>query len=161
YAGPPFRMILDSGIHAGLSSDGMQIAPMNPWIHMYYATTGINARGQSINNNTAVASPLVDQRISRQEAIELDTSRTGWSLREEDQLGSIEEGKLADLVVLNRNYFDPNAVPNEDLKRIQSVLTVVDGEVVHDPGVLRFDRGRDRDRDRDRDRGKHRGRDDD
>src|SRR5262245_31525842 len=48
YAGPPFRMIVDSGIHTGLSSDGMQIAPMNPWIHMYFATTGINARGQPI-----------------------------------------------------------------------------------------------------------------
>ena len=45
YAGPPFRMIVDSGIHAGMSSDGMQIAPMNPWIHMYFATTGLNARG--------------------------------------------------------------------------------------------------------------------
>jgi len=154
YAGPPFRMILDSGIHAGLSSDGMQIAPMNPWIHMYYATTGINARGQPINNNTAVASPLVDQRITRQEALELYTRRNGWFLREEDQLGSIEEGKLADLVVLNRDYF---TVPSEDLKRIQSVLTVVDGEVVHDSGELHFNR----DRDRDRDRGKHRGRNDD
>src|SRR6267378_4021380 len=51
YAGPPFRMIVDSGkrpdgIHAGMSSDGMQIAPMNPWVHMYYATTGLNARGE-------------------------------------------------------------------------------------------------------------------
>ena len=35
--GPPFRMIVDNGIHAGMSSDGMQIAPMNPWLHMYYA----------------------------------------------------------------------------------------------------------------------------
>ena len=42
--GPPFRMIVDNGIHAGMSSDGMQIAPMNPWLHMYYATTGLNAR---------------------------------------------------------------------------------------------------------------------
>src|SRR5262249_45616598 len=36
FAGPPFRMILDSGIHTGLSSDGLPIAPMNPWVHMYY-----------------------------------------------------------------------------------------------------------------------------
>ena len=45
YAGPPFRMIVDSGIPAGMSSDGMQIAPMNPWIHMYYATTGVTPQG--------------------------------------------------------------------------------------------------------------------
>jgi predicted amidohydrolase YtcJ len=125
YAGPPFRMIVDSsrrpdGIHVGMSSDGMQIAPMNPWIHMYYATTGLNARNVLINPN---------QQISREEVLSLYTRENGWFLREEDQLGSIEEGKLADLVVLNRDYF---SVPAEDLKKIRSVLTVVDGDVVHD-----------------------------
>jgi predicted amidohydrolase YtcJ len=125
YAGPPFRMIVDSsrrpdGIHVGMSSDGMQIAPMNPWIHMYYATTGVNARNVLINPN---------QQISREEVLSLYTRENGWFLREEDQLGSIEEGKLADLVVLNRDYF---SVPAEDLKKIRSVLTVVDGDVVHD-----------------------------
>jgi len=129
YAGPPFRMIVDSGkrpggIHAGLSSDGMQIAPMNPWLHMYYATTGINARKVLINPN---------QQISREEALSLYTRENGWFLREEDQLGTIEPGKLADLVVLNSDYF---AVPNEDLKKIRSVLTVVGGNVVYDGGVL-------------------------
>ena len=129
YAGPPFRMIVDSGrrpdgIHSGMSSDGMQIAPMNPWLHMYYATTGINTRGVLINPN---------QQITRQEVLELYTSRNGWFLREEDQLGSIEEGKLADLVVLNSDYF---SVSNEDLKKIRSVLTVVGGNVMYDAGVL-------------------------
>jgi len=129
YAGPPFRMIVDSGkrpdgIHAGMSSDGMQIAPMNPWIHMYFATTGINARGVLINPN---------QQITRQEVLSLYTRENGWFLREEDELGTIEPGKLADLVVLNSDYF---AVPNEDLKKIHSVLTVVGGNVVYDGGVL-------------------------
>src|ERR687897_671090 len=112
--GPPFRMILDSGINAGMSSDGMQIAPMNPWIHMYFATTGVNARGQTINNNPNVVSPLADQRISRADALRLYTRDNGWFVREEDQLGTIEKGKLADLVVLDRDYF---AVADEELKR--------------------------------------------
>jgi len=129
YAGPPFRMIVDSGrrpdgIHAGMSSDGMQIAPMNPWIHMYFATTGINARNVLINPG---------QQITRQEVLSLYTRQNGWFLREEDQLGTIESGKLADFVVLNSDYF---AVPNEDLKKIRSVLTVVGGNVVYDGGVL-------------------------
>jgi predicted amidohydrolase YtcJ len=153
YAGPPFRMILDSGIHAGLSSDGMQIAPMNPWIHMYFATTGINARGQPINNNQATGSPLADQRITRQEALALYTSRNGWFLREENDLGSIEVGKLADLVVLNQDYF---TVPDEQLKRVNSVLTIVDGNIVHDANVLRVEREDDDDDDDDRGRGKDR-----
>jgi predicted amidohydrolase YtcJ len=155
YAGPPFRMILDSGIHAGLSSDGMQIAPMNPWIHMYFATTGINARGQPINNNQATGSALADQRITRQQALELYTSRNGWFLREENDLGTIEVGKLADLVVLNQDYF---SVPDEQLKRINSILTIVAGNVVHDAKVLRVER-EDDDDDDDRDHGRGRGRD--
>ena len=141
YAGPPFRMILDSGINSGMSSDGMQIAPMNPWIHMYYATTGLNARGQPINNNPAAMSPLADQRITRQEVLRLYTRDNGWFVREENELGSIEVGKLADLAVLSHDYFslkDP-----EDLKRIRSVMTIVGGNIVHDAKVLRVERERD------------------
>jgi predicted amidohydrolase YtcJ len=136
YAGPPFRMIVDSGIHAGMSSDGMQIAPMNPWIHMYFATTGINARHVLINPN---------QQITRQEVLELYTRRNGWFLREEDQLGTIEEGKLADLAVLNLDYFDTATVPDEDLKKIRSILTVVGGNIVYDAGVLSTGHGGGRD----------------
>jgi predicted amidohydrolase YtcJ len=123
--GPPFRMIVESGIPVGLSSDGMQIAPMNPWLHIYYATTGVNARGEPINE---------DQRISREEALRLYTRANGWFLKEEDHLGSLEVGKWADLVVLNR---DPFQVPDEGLKGIRSVLTLVGGRAVHDEGLLR------------------------
>ena len=122
--GPPFRMIVNNGIPVGLSSDGMQIAPMNPWVHMYYAATGLNAQQVLINGG---------QQISRQEALKLYTSNNGWFLREESQLGTIEPGKLADLVVLSHDYF---AVPDEDLKRIRSVLTVVGGQIVHDAGAI-------------------------
>lgn len=122
--GPPFRMIVDNGINAGMSSDGMQIAPMNPWIHMYYATTGLNARGVLINGG---------QQISRQEVLRLYTRENGWFLREEDTLGTIETGKLADLVVLSEDYF---SVPDDRLRHIRSVLTIVDGQVVHDTGEV-------------------------
>lgn len=130
--GPPFRMIVQNGIPAGMGGDGMQIAPMNPWIHMYYAVTGKNARGELINDG---------QQITRLEALELYTSRNGWFLREEDRLGSIEVGKLADLVVLSDEYFDPRQVSDEAIKRIRSVLTVVGGKIVHDAGILRTARG--------------------
>ncbi len=122
--GPPFRMIVDNGIPAGMSSDGMQIAPMNPWLHMYYATTGVNARGDLINDG---------QQISRAEVLRLYTAANGWFLREEDRLGSLEVGKLGDLVVLNEDYF---SVTDEQLKGIRSVLTVVGGRIVHDEGVV-------------------------
>ncbi|PYS49631.1 MAG: hypothetical protein DMG13_23035 [Acidobacteria bacterium] len=124
--GPPFRMIVDNGIHVGMSSDGMQIAPMNPWLHMYYAITGLNARQIPINHG---------QQITRQEVLKLYTANNGWFMREEDQIGTIEAGKLADLVVLSDDYF---SVPDEALKKIRSVLTVVGGNIVHNAGVLEF-----------------------
>jgi hypothetical protein len=122
--GPPFRMIVDNGIPAGMSSDGMQIAPMNPWIHMYYAVTGINARGVLINDG---------QQISREEVLRLYTADNGWFMREEDQVGTIEPGKFGDLVVLNKDYF---GVPDEEIKTVNSVLTVIDGKVVHSTGAI-------------------------
>ena len=126
-AGPPFRMLVDNGIPAGMSSDGMQIAPMNPWIHAYYATTGKNALGQQINTG---------QQISRQELLTLYTRANQWFLGGEDEqlLGSLEVGRLGDVVVLNDDYFK---VPDEGLKKIRSVLTVVGGAVVHkEEGIL-------------------------
>ena len=60
------------------------------------------------------------------------TAENGWFLREEATLGTIEPGKLADLVVLSDDYFDPMRVPDDAIRKITSVLTVVDGKVVHD-----------------------------
>jgi predicted amidohydrolase YtcJ len=122
--GPPFRMIVNNGIHAGMSSDGMQIAPMNPWLHMYYAATGLNARQVLINGG---------QQITRQEVLKLYTAGNGWFLREEEQIGTIEAGRLADMAVLSHDYF---TVPDEDLKKIRSIVTVVGGRIVHDAGGL-------------------------
>ena len=122
--GPPFRMIVDNGIPAGMSSDGMQIAPMNPWLHMYYAVTGLNARGVLINGG---------QQITRQEVLKLYTASNGWFLREEERLGTIEAGKFADLAVLNQDYF---TVRDEDLKKTRAVMTVVAGRIVHDEKAL-------------------------
>jgi hypothetical protein len=122
--GPPFRMIVNNGIHAGMSSDGMQIAPMNPWLHMYYAATGLNARQVLINGG---------QQITRPEVLKLYTASNGWFLREEAEIGTIEPGRLADIAVLSHDYF---TVPDEDLKKIRSIVTVVGGKIVHDAGVL-------------------------
>ena len=121
--GPDFKMIVSSGIPCGMSSDGMQIAPMNPWLHMYYATTGLNARQVLINGG---------KQISRQDALKLYTGNNGWFIREEGRLGTIDAGKLADLAVLNQDYF---TVKDEDLKKIRSVMTVVGGRIVHDAGA--------------------------
>jgi predicted amidohydrolase YtcJ len=122
-AGPPFRTIMDHGIQTGIHGDGVHIAPLNPWLHIYYATTGVNSFGAKVNG---------DQQLSRAEALRLFTRNNSWFLRMEDKIGSIEPGKLADLAVLDRDYF---TIPDAEIKKIRSVLTVVNGNIVHNVGV--------------------------
>jgi predicted amidohydrolase YtcJ len=122
-AGPPLRTIVDSGIHVGAGSDSAQISTLDPWLIIYYMVTGKNSSGVLINEG---------QQLTRMEALRLYTSENGWFFHEDDKLGTIEPGKLADLVVLSDDYFDPKKVPDEAIKRLKSALTVVDGRVVHD-----------------------------
>ncbi|HEY7450052.1 MAG TPA: amidohydrolase family protein [Vicinamibacterales bacterium] len=120
--GPPLRMIVDSGVRVGAGSDSAQISTLNPWNIIYYMVTGKGSNGTLINEG---------QQLTRMEAIRLYTVQNGWFLKEEDRLGSIEPGKLADLVVLSEDYFDSAKVPDEAIRRLRSVLTIVDGRVVH------------------------------
>jgi predicted amidohydrolase YtcJ len=114
-------MILKSGIHVGAGSDSAQISTLNPWNMIYYLVTGLDAAGRPTN---------VDDTIGRERALRLYTADNGWFLKEEDRLGSIETGKLADMVVLSADYFDPKAVPDSDIRKLHSVMTVVGGKVV-------------------------------
>ena len=122
-AGPPMRTILDSGIHVGAGSDAAQISTLDPWLMIYYMVTGKNAAGVSIN---------AGQTLTRMEALRLYTANNGWFFREEDNVGSIEQGKLGDVVVLSDDFLDPAKVPDEAIKQVKSVLTVVGGQVVYD-----------------------------
>jgi predicted amidohydrolase YtcJ len=123
--GPLFPQIIASGIPAGLHEDGVHIAPHNPWFALHYATTGLNVLGQQINPG---------QQISRQQALYAYTRANAWYLNREDDLGSIEVGKLADLVVLDRDYF---GMSDAQMRGTRPVLTVVDGQIVYDAGVLK------------------------
>lgn len=122
-AGPPFRTIMDHGIQVGMHGDGVHIAPLNPWLHIYYAVTGINSFGDPVNPG---------QHLTREEAIRLFTRQNAWFLRMEEKIGTIETGKLADLVVLDRDYF---SVPDAEIKKVRSALTMVDGKIVHNNGI--------------------------
>jgi predicted amidohydrolase YtcJ len=122
--GPLFPQIIASGIPAGLHEDGVHIAPHNPWFALHYATTGLNVLGTQINPG---------QQISRQQALYAYTRANAWYLNQEDKLGSIEVGKLGDLVVLDRDYF---SVSDAAMRQTRPVLTVVDGRIVYDAGVV-------------------------
>jgi predicted amidohydrolase YtcJ len=90
---------------------------------IYYMVTGKNSAGVSIN---------AGQTLTRMEALRLYTANNGWFFREEDNVGSIEQGKLGDVVVLSDDFLDPAKVPDEAIKQVKSVLTVVGGQVVYD-----------------------------
>ena len=121
--GPPLRTIVDSGVKVGAGSDSAQISTLNPWNVIAYMVTGKASDGSLIN---------AGQQLTRMEALKLYTVENGWFLKEEATLGTIESGKLADLVVLSDDYFDSKRVPDDAIKKLKSVLTVVDGKVVHD-----------------------------
>lgn len=118
-AGPQFRTIVDHGIQVGIHGDGVHIAPLNPWLHIYYAVTGVNSFGDKVNG---------DEQLTRTEALRLFTRNNSWFLRMEDKIGSIEPGKLADVAVLDRDYF---TVPDVEIKKIRAWMTIVDGKIVH------------------------------
>jgi len=118
--GHAYRTINQHPIHKSLFSNATHISPLNPWLHLYYVVTGVNSFGQQVNPG---------EHLARDQALSLRTRESSWHLRMEDRLGTIEPGRLADLAVLDRDYF---SVPEAEIKKIRSVLTVVDGKVVHE-----------------------------
>jgi predicted amidohydrolase YtcJ len=87
------------------------------------------------------------QTLTRWETLWLATAANKWFIAEDD-VGSIEPGNHADLVVLDRDFFK---IPEDQITHVRSVLTVIGGKIVHNSGALRVHK-RDHDRDRDRDR---------
>ena len=121
--GPPYRMLMTHAIKKGYHSDGGDITVINPWLNFSTIVSGKNLAGQQI---------LGDQTLTRQEVLWLATAANKWFI-EEDDLGSIEVGHHADVAVLDRDYF---TVPEEDIKHVRSILTIVGGKIVNDARVL-------------------------
>jgi predicted amidohydrolase YtcJ len=121
--GPPYRMLMGHAIKKCYHSDGGDITVINPWLNFYTIITGQNLAGQPI---------LGEQNLTRQETLWLATAASKWFIWEDD-IGSIEVGNHGDLVVLDRDYF---TVPDEDLKRMRSLMTIVGGKVVHNDGIV-------------------------
>ena len=120
--GPPLRTLVDSGIMIGAGTDASNVAPLNPWLALFYMVTGRNFAGDIVNDG---------QQISRTEALGLYTAGSAWFSRDDENLGTIETGKLADLAVLSEDYF---TVPEDRIRKLSSVLTFQGGRVVHASG---------------------------
>jgi len=120
---PPLRKLAENGIPVGLGSDGTRVATYNPWMTMYWAVTGNTAGGTQIYPS--------DNRLSRDQALRLHTEGSAWFSGEQDVKGKIEPGQYADLAVLSADYFE---IPGEQIKDMESVLTLVEGKIVYGAG---------------------------
>jgi predicted amidohydrolase YtcJ len=118
----PARKYLDRGVVVTASSDVTSTVSVNPFVGLYALVTRKNARGDVIAGGEA---------IGREEALRAYTMAGTWLTREERLKGSLEAGKVADVAVLDRDYF---AVEEEQIKELQVERTLVGGRVVWERG---------------------------
>ncbi|MGO6679386.1 amidohydrolase [Rhizobium leguminosarum] len=116
---PRLRKLVDSGIPLAMSTDAFRAATFNPWVGISWMVSG-----KSVSGSEVLAK---DNRLSRAEALKLFTRGAAWFMDTESEMGLIAPGNLADFVVLDRDYF---AVPEDQIKSVSSVLTIMDGKVV-------------------------------
>lgn len=117
---PPIRKMLELGIPVGAGTDATRVASYNPWLSLYWMVAGKTVGGASLYSES--------NRLSREEALKLYTQGSSWFSGESGKKGAIAVGQLADIAVLTEDYF---SVSEEQIKGIESVLTVVDGKIVY------------------------------
>jgi predicted amidohydrolase YtcJ len=117
---PPLRRMLEMGVPVGAGTDATRVASYNPFVSLYWMTTGKTMGGLRLYPDPAL--------LSREEALRLYTQGSAWMSREEGKRGAIAEGQLADLAVLTADYF---SVPDEEIKSLESVLTILGGKPVY------------------------------
>ena len=123
-ATPPVALMLDMGVPVGAGTDATRVASYNPWTALYWLVSGKTVGGMQ----------LAEAGLPRETALELWTAGSAWFSNEQGKKGRIKDGQLADLVVLSSDFF---SVPEEDIKAIESVMTVVGGKIVY--GAAEFD----------------------
>jgi predicted amidohydrolase YtcJ len=119
YDMPPLATIQNSGIQWGFGTDGTAANQTLPFTTLYFAVTGRMVGGTKV----------IRQTISREDALIAHTRKNAYLVFQEDNLGSIQPGKLADLLVLDRDYL---TVPADQIKDIKPMITMVGGRIVYD-----------------------------
>lgn len=112
------KSYIEKGIIAAGSSD-CPITFSNPLLNIHLAVNRETQKGQIINP---------DERITTKQALRIFTANGAYASFDEDIKGSIQVGKLADLVVLSESLLD---VPPEKIKDISVDMTIIDGKIVY------------------------------
>ena len=116
YDMPPLRTIQNSGVMWGLGSDGTAANQTNPFVTLKFAVTGKAVGGEKV----------LHQTISREDALIAHTRRNAFFVFQEDNLGALQPGKVADLAVLDRDYL---TIPADQIGDIKPILLMVGGHV--------------------------------
>jgi predicted amidohydrolase YtcJ len=116
---PPMSKMLKAQIPVGAGTDATRVASYNPWVSLYWMVSGRTVGGLALYS--------ADNRLDRLEALRRYTAGSAWFSSDEHRKGTIAIGQLGDCAVLSDDYF---AVDEDQIKRIESVLTVVDGQIV-------------------------------
>ena len=119
YDMPPLATIQNSGLMWGIGTDGTAANQTLPFMTLYFAVTGKMAGGMKV----------IKQTVGREDALIAHTRKNAFFVFQEDNLGAIQPGKLADLLVLDRDYL---TIPADDIKNIKPVMTIVGGRVVYE-----------------------------
>ncbi|KFF03424.1 amidohydrolase [Flavobacterium reichenbachii] len=119
---PPIKKMLEMEVPVGGGSDATRVSSYNPWVSMYWMTVGKTVGGLQLYN---------ESRLSRETALELYTRGSAWFSQEQAKKGDIRTGMFADLVVLDSDYF---TIADEDIKKIEADLTIVDGKIMYANG---------------------------
>jgi predicted amidohydrolase YtcJ len=114
----PLRQIADSGIAFGLGTDATIVSHYSPFVTLGWVVSGLDVGGNRV----------LDETLTREEALIAHTRANAYLFFQEKTLGSLEIGKQADLVVLDRDYM---TVPAAQIKLIRPTLTMVSGRVVY------------------------------
>ena len=120
---PPIRRMLEMGIPVGAGTDATRVANYNPFNSLYWLVSGRTMGGLELYPEK--------NRLDREEALRLYTAGSAWFSGEESQKGILAKGQFADLAVLTEDYF---AVPEERIRDLESVLTLVNGRPVYATG---------------------------
>ncbi len=120
---PPLRRMLEMEIPVGAGTDATRVASYNPWVSLYWLVTGRTVGGMRLYPEA--------NRLGREEALRLYTCGSSWLSGEDGKKGTLAPGQLADLAVLSADYF---TIPEEEIRGIESLLTIVGGKVVYGAG---------------------------
>ncbi len=116
-----FKSLFDAGATVSFGSDWF-VAPLKPLLGIYVATTRHTADGANPDGW------IPEQKITVEQAVKAYTINNAWVGHQENILGTVEVGKLADLVMISENIFE---IPPSDIKDSRVLMTIIDGEVAY------------------------------